>query len=267
MTTALLWMAFLPSLLLGTTLNWLKRLALLLMLCMGARAGVMTYGWHAANSYDSAAIQRDFVATAKSLFPDPIPYIDRCGMISSYPKVGLFMSSLMMERYRAVGKPVFETILRERQPPMLIANSMDLDLRRSGREIEPQGAQPLLAADFDILKANFVNHWGPIWVAGKEFEVEPDRANDVHILISGIYTLEADQAVQVDDSTILNPGRFMHLGQGTHRVRSQRAGPVRLRIGTSLARPSHPPPFGTLIEGFSFNRPELPDVLSALFAY
>jgi hypothetical protein len=184
------------------------------------------------------------IATVKSIFPEPVPYIDRCGMLASYPKVGPFITSLTTQRYKATERPLYEAILRESQPPLLLANVGSLDLGRDWKS----GSHSLLKADFETLKANFVPHWGPIWVAGKELQLESGRDQTSEVLISGKYTLEADQPLTVD-GVVVEPGRVVQLSQGTHAFRSDRTGTARLRFGEELVRPTRAPPSKWLFEG------------------
>jgi hypothetical protein len=84
-------------------------------------------------------------------------------------------------------------------------------------------------------------------------------------LIGGTYTLEADQTLEVDQATTLQPGTALEFRQGGHTFRAARAGRVRMRFGTSLPKPATPPPEGNLLEGFRFNPPELSWPVRAAF--
>lgn len=254
MTVSALWLASVPALLTRTERSWQRQLVLVAMLAFGVHAGTTAYRWHSANSDNQTERQREVIATVKALFPEPTPYIDRCGMIASYPKVGPFMTSFGMDRYRRAGVPVFESILHTRQPSFLLANVSGLDLGAAGAG-PPGGVYKLFSEDWQILKANFVHHWGPLWVAGKVAELTPELEHDINVLISGTYTLEANQPVSIDQLAPIHPGESLHLQQGPHTLTAQRAGTIRLRIGARLGRPARPPPPGALLEGFHFRRP------------
>ena len=71
--------------------------------------------------------QRALIAAVHQQFPRPVPYVDRCGMIASFPKVGPFLSTLVWARYRASGQPIFSALIRERRPEFLLANDRSLD--------------------------------------------------------------------------------------------------------------------------------------------
>jgi hypothetical protein len=191
---------------------------------------------------NQTAAQVETVALVHRMFPEPVPYIDRNSMISSFPKVGLFMSTWNMELYRAAGNPVMEDAIRRGQPRFLIANSCRLDI--SGPTVGNQTPcdNRLLKEDFEILQANFVHHWGEIYVAGKAFELaETSEPHEFEILIAGQYTLEAKAAVSIDGVTY-RPGDRVRLDQAVHTIASAGAAThAVLRWGANLYRPSHEP--------------------------
>ena len=191
--------------------------------------------------------QEETVALVHRLFPDPVPYIDRCSMIGSFPKHGFFMSSWGLENYRARGVPVFASILQETAPHFVLANSPALasSLRGSATGVATQG---LFERDAALLRSNYVHHWGALWVAGKRLDVEP-RARRFELLIPGIYTLEASSRVGIDGRTYA-PGAVLRLNRGRHEVAAQRPGTVVLRWGDRLPRPSKPPSQTPIFWGF-----------------
>ncbi len=99
--------------------------------------------------------QREFIAAIHDAFPEPVAYIDRCGMVSSFPKVGPFLSSLVVERYRAGGKPVIPDLVAALKPHFLIENSPLLESRQNS--IESTG---LLEADRAELDSVFPYRYG-----------------------------------------------------------------------------------------------------------
>ena len=93
----------------GISADWLVnrfRIAKLLPLIMVAlavpRAGIDFGRDHSA--------QRSVIAAVSEIFPNPVPYIDRCSMIGSYPMVGFFMSGWGMKGYRQSGRELVSTI-------------------------------------------------------------------------------------------------------------------------------------------------------------
>jgi hypothetical protein len=191
---------------------------------------------------DQTSAQAETVALVHRMFPGPTPYIDRNSMISSYPKVGFFMSTWGMENYRARNRPVMEDLIRREQPKFMIANTCVLDIsqRRTGDQTICQ--YRLLDEDLETLRASFVHHWGAIYVAGQAFDLpEPSEPESFEILISGSYTLEAEAAVTID-GVIYRPGDQVRLDQQVHTISApDTATRAVLRWGADLHKPSHEP--------------------------
>lgn len=72
---------------------------------------------------NSMEAQQQLIAEVHRRYPSPVPYIDRCGMISSFPKVGPFLSSLVLERYKRAGTPIFSELLQAQSVEFLLLNS------------------------------------------------------------------------------------------------------------------------------------------------
>lgn len=220
----------------------------------GAALGLSLLVHYAAALQQDNSAQRRVLEVVHRAFPEPTPYIDRCSMVSSYPKHGFFMSVWGMQNYYRRGERVMRPILERHQPRFLIANRRMLELDDLGPgEYGPEHFG-LFREDLETLKANFVRHWGPIYVAGKRFEVAPARpVPPFEILIAGPYTLESPVPV-VLDGRVMRPGEVVELGQGTHRLGlPEGAGKVTrvtLRWGDHLYRPDEPPPQGPLFRGF-----------------
>lgn len=189
--------------------------------------------------------QAAIIAAVHSIFPRPVPYIDRNGMVASFPKRGFFMSTWGMQSYQA-RKPIFADVLAREPVPLLILNHPALG--QAVGTVESLNGQPLLfEADRQVLRDNYIEHWGPIWVAGKLLVVgSEDRP--FSIAIPGVYTLEGGPA-QIDGKTIGNRGT-VRLARGEHRIRGKRAGSIALRWGRNLRRPEEPPPAGPVYFGF-----------------
>lgn len=101
--------------------------------------------------------QREFIAAIHEAFPEPVAYIDRCGMVSSFPKVGPFLSSLVVERYRAGGNPIFPELVASLKPHFLIENSPLLEGRQNSF-----GSTELLDADRAELNSAFPYRYGKL---------------------------------------------------------------------------------------------------------
>jgi hypothetical protein len=199
---------------------------------------------------DTAA-QRQTLAVIHTAFPEPTPYIDRTSMVSAYPKRGLFMSVWGMTNYYRAGVAVMPTIIEQDQPRFLIANRRMLELDDLGPDEHGPKHFGLFKEDVAALKANYIRHWGAIYVAGKRFNRStggPSRT--FRILIEGPYTVESIGPVILDGNRML-PGDVVALDQGRHHLRlPDGVDEVTLRWGADLFRPSVPAPEGQLFNGF-----------------
>lgn len=231
-------------------------LALLAALVMAVPVARTAWLWYDNNSEDEIAAHKDLIAAVHEIFPEPVPYIDRCSMVSSYPKVGWFMSTWGMSRYHREGQDVMADLLREEQPKLLINNIVHLDISRSRRKKDKLALRP---GDFATLKNNFIRHWGRLWVAGKRLQAKPDEeGTPFEILIEGAYTYEGKAPVELNGER-LDPGDVVELSQGDHRVRSLEEKTVRvtLRYGDHLLKPERKPIAPKrFFRGFNAERPK-----------
>lgn len=205
-------------------------------------AGVLGTGLaHALrNGHDQLSHQRQLLAVVHRMFPEPVPYIDRCSMVPSFPKVGFFMSSWGMDHYLRAGEPLLSRIVRRRQPVFVLANSDNLNLLLP-EEAAARLRFPLLAADRRTLRQSYVHHWGALFVAGRRLELDGGEPVEVELAVAGPYTLEAAAPVRLDGRR-LAPGETVTLAAGRHTVTAEQDGPVVLRWGERLYRPPFPPP-------------------------
>lgn len=200
---------------------------------------------------DQTVAQRETVELIHEIFPEPVPYIDRNSMIASYPKVGFLMSTWGMEGYRKTGRRIMYDLVKRREPKFVIANYFALDISRSQTLKENASKYGLFEEDFDVLRDNYVHHWGKIFVAGKSFDLSA-RAGGVafEILVSGEYTLES-QAPVLLDGTIIDPGDHIRLSQGEHRIAAAGAATrAVLRWGQNLYKPNRAPSSQRIYYGF-----------------
>jgi hypothetical protein len=190
---------------------------------------------------DTIGGQRQLLAAVREIFPTPVAYIDRCSMVAAYPKAGPFMTTYVLSTYRERGEAIMPGLVRDRQPVFVLANVGGLDL---GAEWEAIGRlqHRLLREDFEFLRARYVHHWGPIFVAGANLEAVPGEDRAFELPVAGVYTLEAAGSVAVDGQPRV-AGEVFPLAAGSHLVRSLDApGRLTLRYGAHLPRPSGPPP-------------------------
>lgn len=185
--------------------------------------------------------QRSVARAVHTIFPEPVAYIDRNGMIPSFPKANQFISTWGLEVLLASGVPVVRPIIEGRHPPLLIANSPVLEAA-----LEPSATHPghlLHPVDEKVLRSNYIPHWGPIWVAGKAFREPSGRFT---LSIPGVYTLECIGSRSID-RRLRKCGETMVLTEGVHQWAQ---GMLVLRWGEHLPRPSGAPPERPIYYGF-----------------
>jgi hypothetical protein len=191
---------------------------------------VIQHGFN--NATGKMIMQRQIIDVVHHMFPQPVPYIDRASMISSFPKVGFFMSTWGIENYRKKNQPIMPALLVRHKPKFLLA-----DVR-----LDPYGEEKqysLLKEDIHVLHENFIPHWGPIWVAGKHMVI-PTAATtyQFEILIPGPYTVEGHVELLID-GTEQKPGAVVELEAGNHTIIAAHAPTmVTLRWGQNIYRPT-----------------------------
>ena len=190
--------------------------------------------------------QIQLISAVKYLFPKRVSYIDRNGIIPSYSKKGFFMSSWGVENYRKSEKAVFESILKENSPPLLIANAPALVAALYNYDDYTECCG-LLQEDVNALKQNYIPYWGHIWVAGKRLELK-NESMELEFLIAGMYRLEGDGPVMVNNS-VLSPGGTMEISSGTQTIYSETLQTVQLVLALP-ARPNVAPSNQPVFSGF-----------------
>ena len=219
----------------------LKKYAIVLALGLTAPAIVIAVYW---SGRDHRA-QEQLIAVVHEMFPKPVPYIDRNSMISSFPKRGFFMSTWGMLNYQR-NQPLFARVLEGDIVPLLILNSPTLE-NAVGLRAAIDPSRSLSEQDREILRRNFIPHWGPIWVAGQRVEVTP-AGQSLEIKIPGTYTIEL-AAVEIDGRHLAQ-GDTATLSRGTHSLRSDIRAIVTLRWGDHLPRPAELPIDAPIYRGF-----------------
>lgn len=210
------------------------------------------YGFHyTQNLQDQTVAQAETIRLVHTLFPQPVPYIDRNSMISSFPKVGFFMSTWGLESYRAAKRPIMANLIARHAPPLLIANTPALDLSISMSTEENSNPYSLFQEDFNFLRENYLPHWGVVYVAGKRLELLAGAGpRTFEIPIAGTYTLETDGPVAIDGKR-RDPGAYVTLTRGAHAVAADGvARRVTLRWGRDLFVPAQPPSPQPIYIGF-----------------
>lgn len=190
------------------------------------------------SNVDRTVAQRQLIGTVHQMFPKPVPYVGHAPIVPSFPYVGFFMSTWGMENYIEAGKPIMRDLLLEQRPVFLTSSIF------SRMAIPPgSGAAPtVVAEDVAVLRSNFLQHWGPIWVAGKKIELlKAGTSERFEILVPGVYTLGGDTSVTIDGVRRI-PGDAIEFAVGFHTLRAERApAAIMLRWGTDLYRPPYAP--------------------------
>lgn len=210
--------------------------------------------WFSHNDDNQTTVQRYVVDAVHQVFAEPVPYMDRAGMISSFDKVGPLMSTWVMSGYQRRQELIVPELLRTEQPVFILANSPGLELWRPWQQVPAQ--YRFLPGDYQALRQNFIPHWGPILVAGKSVRLSASEAVAVDIVIAGPYTVEAAGPVVIDGKSH-QPGDVAVLEPGPHEVVAADATTDRLtlRYGDRLPRPAGQPIAAPIFQPFSLGRP------------
>lgn len=192
--------------------------------------------------------QRATLAAVRKMFPVPARYIDRCGMVSTYPRVRMFMSTWGMQGYRARNVPVLRNEIAGNNPPLFVLANTPILLEAFAPGTQDLDDEyKLLPQDARALRENYIHQWGAIWVAGEDLgTVRSARA--LAIEIPGKYTIESSGPLLIDHVR-RRPSSVVMLARGNHEIESAAAQHVILRYGDRLYRPATPPP-GDIFDGF-----------------
>ena len=119
--------------------------------------------------FDDQWLQREVIAGIHQIFPEPVSYIDRCGMVSSFTKAGFFMSTWGLEVYRDRNTAVMPSTLALQEPAFVLVNAPALSPSYEGQ-------LGLLAEDQELLAKHYVDYWGPVRVAGADVTLAASTA-------------------------------------------------------------------------------------------
>ncbi len=200
-------------------------------------AALISQGWTA-----HTAAQREVLSVIHRMFPEPVAYIDGCSMVSSFPKVGFFMSTAGMSAYQREGRAVLSQAIVDRKPLFVLANEAQLNLDCAEPPRSVGAGLTLRPEDWQVLKSHFIHHWGPIWVAGRQFQIGAAApAQTFEILVAGPYTIEGDAEVVID-GRIQRHGDAVILQEGAHTIEVRgSSATITLRWGRHLYRPKQEP--------------------------
>jgi len=220
-----------------------RRLASVVVVILSLGVFAQNYGlryYLLFKEWPVTANQHGLLADIHKIFPKPVGYLDCPQMVASFPHAGFWMGSKSIELYLQAGVPVLKEMLSEKKPVFLLANAGYLNLD-SARPPVVQGGLTLLDEDWRALKSHFIHHYGPIWVAGKQFDFGAEHTfHSFDIAAAGRYTLEAGADVSIDGAACHN-GDVIELEEGRHTIEAKpAAGGVKLRWGDHLHCPAEP---------------------------
>ncbi|MEX2407491.1 MAG: hypothetical protein WD489_00155 [Rhodovibrionaceae bacterium] len=207
-------------------------------------AGIALQGATAArvNLADSQKLQRQVLGVVHEIFPEPVPYIDKTGMVASFPRQIFTMTTYGLRVYRARGEAGIAAYIHAAEPPLLIVNWRVLDVWPGGAaELYPQDDR-LFPEDEALLRATYAPFWGPLYLAGREWRDLPQHSSaDFALTFAGSYTLFAEAPLRIDGRA-LAPGESRYLEAGSHSLSSPVAqSRVRLLWGENLKLPDEQP--------------------------
>jgi hypothetical protein len=188
--------------------------------------------------------QRELVAAVHAIFPEPVAYIDHSGMIASFRKANLFMTSWAMQGYLDNGRPFMPTAIARFRPPLLIGNRGELipGTRVYGR---------LLAEDRAIIESGYQPYWGNLRIAGAAATIDGSQPVALELPFGGRYRLESLQAVRIDGH-LVEPGAVIEVSDDRLKVVASTSTtatsgePLAMRLLWADARP--PPPAPTSVD-------------------
>jgi len=207
------------------------KLAPIVLVALTGLIGLSTTALYKGRLDETRQVQTETLAAVHKIFPEPVHYFDRNGMIASFPKAGFFMSSWGIRNYQMAGDTRFITEMENKVVPLLIDNSPEISKALRGE------SSALLKEDAMALKDNYIPHWGHIWVAGKSLSIS-NQTKVFTVLIPGHYTVESQDAVILDERLYDN-GTSIFLDRGLHEVNSEIEQGIILRWGHQTPRPSH----------------------------
>jgi len=163
-------------------------------------AGLLHQGLlHAGRlAQDQQSQQRELVEAVHMIFPQPVNYVDRCGMIGSHRKVNPFLSTWGVETYRTRGVPFMPEATAHHKAAFVLVNSAVLN---PAYDI----SNGLLPEDRDMIRRLYPTYWGPIRVAGGSAVLSDLQAAHVEVPFPGRYRLFAKAPLELDGVVVM-PG-------------------------------------------------------------
>jgi len=140
---------------------------------------------------DDQISQRALISAVHQIFPEPVDYVDRCGMIASFRKVNPFMSTWGMESYRRQAKPFMPAAIRERHAAFVLVNHSALSPAR-------RNSNDLLPEDSDLLVRYYPRYWGPVRVAGAIATITDQVPTSLAVPFAADYRVVTPRPILID---------------------------------------------------------------------
>lgn len=184
--------------------------------------------------------QKQTIAVAHQLFPEPVTYFDIAGFLGDFDRALDYMpAGWGLKKYTSGGTPQLSEIMAQKTVPLLIDNHAVFTVALRDMEWH----EHFFEADAEALRDSYINHWGYIWVAGKQFPAGKE-ALTTNVRVPGTYTLEGNP-LQIA-GTSYQPGDVIELQRGLYEIGGNRTGEATLRWGDHLEIPADPPPSGPI---------------------
>lgn len=208
----------------------------LVLLALNARANAMQMRW------DKQSRQSEIVEAIHEMFPRPVAYVDRCGMISSFRKISPFLSTWGLSDYQSSGREFMPSAMREHRAAFILRNSLILDTT-SHRFKE------LLPGDQRAIANYYVPYWGPISVAGAKATITGREGQSVELPFPGLYRVRSGTPISIS-GTSYKSGDIVRSATARVTIELPESAPqdVAVEVQLILAEvgppPSKPPPMG-----------------------
>lgn len=176
--------------------------------------------------------QQSLVSAVHEIFPEPVAYIDCCGMIGTFPKVNEFRTRLGIEKYLRKGKPLIREAMLAQPVPLLLDNKAEFT-----DAIDGIAEHTLHPEDVEAIRSTYIRIWGDIFVAGREVDAQTSEEWDM--LVPGTYTVTGllninGQSYRSNDVVTLE--------RGSVALRNDSSEPAQLIWGDNPVIPSRAAP-------------------------
>lgn len=180
--------------------------------------------------------QKQTIEVAHRLFPEPVTYFDIAGMMGDHDRALTYMpAGWGLKNYTRRGNLQLSEIMAQKTVPLLIDNHAVFTVALRDMDWH----EHFFEADAEALRDSYINHWGKIWVAGKQIPAGEDGLT-IDVRIPGPYTLEGS-SLQIS-GVAYQPGDVIELRRGLYEIGGNRADNATLRWGDHLEIPAAPPP-------------------------